>query len=162
LLRHRWNRFVLEEVIALLTIFRKALDKAGFVKEKPSILEKLYGLDGAGPTSLFHSYGVYWELASSKTETDKEELKKRAVADVDSEIQRLRGFEAEATSLEDQSGPLETTAALLPTSDDLDRIIRREVHISREIDRTLNRLEKLQRRRKGQPEPPKLEVRLEE
>jgi hypothetical protein len=89
-------------------------------------------------------------------------LKKRAVADVDSEIQRLRGFEADATFLEDQSGPLETTAALLPTSDDLDRIIRSEAHISREIDKTLNRLEKLQRRRKGQPEPPTLEVRLEE
>jgi hypothetical protein len=40
------------------------------------------------------------------------------------------------------------------------RLIRYEAHLSREIDRTLNRLERLQRMRKGQPLPPQLEVKI--
>ena len=34
------------------------------------------------------------------------------------------------------------------------------MHLSREIDRTLNRLERLQRIRKGQPLPPQVGVKI--
>jgi hypothetical protein len=34
------------------------------------------------------------------------------------------------------------------------------MHLSREIDRTLNRLERLQRIRRGQPLPPQVDVKV--
>ena len=40
------------------------------------------------------------------------------------------------------------------------RLIRYEANLSPEIDRTVNRLERLQRIRKGQPLPPQLDVKI--
>jgi hypothetical protein len=165
MLRYQWNPYVLQEAIASLTFMRNALDGGGFSAENPYpwILRKLYGLDHNGEAScdLLGDYHYCW-LGACQMNASKEAWKKMAVAAFDSEIQRLRDLETKAISTDEQRGMLETTAALLPANDVLDRIIRSEAHISREIDRTLNRLEKLQRRRKGQPEPPTLEVRLEE
>jgi hypothetical protein len=47
-----------------------------------------------------------------------------------------------------------TSSAMIPGLEAPDRIMRYETHLSREIDRILNRLERLQRMRKGQPVPP--------
>ena len=41
-----------------------------------------------------------------------------------------------------------------------DHLLRYETHISREIDRIPNRLERLQRMRKGQPLPPQVDVNI--
>ena len=41
-----------------------------------------------------------------------------------------------------------------------DHLLRYETHLSREIDRILNRLERLQRMRKGQPLPPQVDVKI--
>jgi hypothetical protein len=41
-----------------------------------------------------------------------------------------------------------------------DRLMRYETHVSREIDRILNRLERWQRIGKGQPLPPQLDVKI--
>ena len=51
-------------------------------------------------------------------------------------------------------------AARIPSEEVSDRILRNETHLSREIDRTLNRLERLQRIRQGQPLPPQLGVKI--
>jgi hypothetical protein len=50
------------------------------------------------------------------------------------------------------------SAAMIPDLETPDRIARYEAHLSREIDRLLNRLERLQRMRRGQPLPPQLDV----
>jgi hypothetical protein len=51
-------------------------------------------------------------------------------------------------------------AAGIPSQEIADRLLRYEAHLSREIDRILNRLERLQRIRKGQPLPPQLDVKI--
>jgi len=51
-------------------------------------------------------------------------------------------------------------AARIPSEEVSDRILRNETHLSREIDRTLNRLERLQRIRQGKPLPPQVDVKI--
>jgi hypothetical protein len=51
-------------------------------------------------------------------------------------------------------------AAVIPGPEDSDRLMRCEAHRSREIDRILNRLDRLQRIRKGQPVPPQVDVNI--
>lgn len=51
-------------------------------------------------------------------------------------------------------------ASLLPSQADLDRIVRYESHLSREIERNINLLERLQRARRGCPPPPTIKVDL--
>jgi hypothetical protein len=51
-------------------------------------------------------------------------------------------------------------AAVIPSLDASDRLLRYEAHLSRERDRILNRLERMQRIRKGQPLPPQLDVEI--
>jgi hypothetical protein len=72
LLRHQWNRFVLQEAIALLTIFRITLDKAGFVTEKPSILEKLYASMVPGQ----QVYSIRIESTGSSRQARRQRIKK--------------------------------------------------------------------------------------
>ncbi len=49
--------------------------------------------------------------------------------------------------------------ARVPSQEVSDRLLRYEAHLSREFDKTLAQLERLQRMRLGQPVLPKLEVR---
>jgi hypothetical protein len=53
-----------------------------------------------------------------------------------------------------------SAAAIIPDPGVSDHLMRYETHLSREIDRTLNRLERLQRARKGQPPAPRVEVEI--
>ncbi len=54
----------------------------------------------------------------------------------------------------------ESTAAMIPSQGAMDRFIRYEVHLSREFDRTLDRLERAQRMRRGLPGPPTLNLNI--
>jgi len=49
---------------------------------------------------------------------------------------------------------------LIPSSENLDKILRRETAIDRSLGRALDRLERLQRRRKGEQVPPSVSVHL--
>ena len=49
---------------------------------------------------------------------------------------------------------------IIPNGDALDKILRYDTTIDRSLDRALNRLERLQRRRKGEPVLPPVNVQL--
>jgi hypothetical protein len=49
--------------------------------------------------------------------------------------------------------------AAIPNRDGLDKLLRYEAAIERDLSRALDRLERLQRRRKGEPVPPPVSVR---
>jgi hypothetical protein len=53
-----------------------------------------------------------------------------------------------------------TAQYVIPDREGLDRILRYEAAVERSLDRADNRLERLQRRRKGEPVPPPVSVRL--
>jgi hypothetical protein len=67
---------------------------------------------------------------------------------------------APMASTETQKPKFNTAAVRIPSDEASDHLIRYEAHLSREIDRILNRLERLQRIRKGQPLPPQLDVKI--
>jgi hypothetical protein len=61
---------------------------------------------------------------------------------------------------ETNQNQFEEAAALVPALDISERLLRYETHLSREFDRTLSQLERLQRMRLGQTVPPPINVRL--
>ena len=175
MLRHNSNPLVVREAIEMLTIFRDSVEKHGFhAREDPWILRKLYGLDhdGAAPMGLFRAYMLQSKLATGgrignmgsydNLRKDPDELKKEMLTALDEELERLKLLEAVVLASEKKKREYATIAALIPPRDIMDAIIRAETHISREIDRTRNRLEQARRRRQGQPEPPTLRLKLDE
>jgi hypothetical protein len=167
MLRYSSNLFVIHEAIDILTAVRLKLEKCGFTKdEDPWFLRKLYGLDHdrSAPNSLFRMYLIYSKLATAATEesgplVSPDELKENMLEMFDWEIQRLGFLGKDRLAAYRRKGEYQTTAALIPTQGDLDRIIRYEAHLTREDNQILSQLERLQRIRLGQPAPPT--IRLE-
>jgi hypothetical protein len=63
-------------------------------------------------------------------------------------------------STETQKPKFNAAATRIPSQEASDRLIRYEAHLSREFDRTLSQLERLQRIRKGQPVLPPIKVEV--
>ena len=76
------------------------------------------------------------------------------------EIERLTKLEKDIVDDDLKRMEHKKSAAVIPCQDISDHLLRYETHLSREIDRILNRLERLQRMRKGQPLPPQLDVKI--
>jgi hypothetical protein len=82
----------------------------------------------------------------------------REVAElIDTEICRLHEL---LKKIESDDIVSESLASLLPPPGDLDRIMRYESHLSREISKEINQLEQLKRARRGYPPPPTIKVDL--
>ena len=85
------------------------------------------------------------ELESQYGKTDlSEELANKAVRVIDAECLRLGQLVTNDISREVTCNSL---ASLIPPQTEMDRILRYETQISREIERTLNQLDRLQRQR---------------
>ena len=74
------------------------------------------------------------------------------------EIMRLAELQHTAAEVEKLRQEQNVACARVPAQEVSDRLLRYETHLSREFDRTLAQLERVQRMRLGQPLPPKLEV----
>jgi hypothetical protein len=101
------------------------------------------------------------ELTRGREGTENAEFLTETLCQViDEEVESLADlYKVKATS-ELQKIKNNVAAARMPSEEASDRIIRCEAHLSREIDRTLNRIERLQRIRKGQPLPPQVDVKI--
>ena len=168
MLRNTSNPFVLQEAIQALTMVRIVLETVGFRKDKdPWLLRKLYGLDhdNGVPLGVFKLYQALSHLATNPSKGDEaprspDELKKQVLAVLDDEIKRLEALKEMQRIIGKQRGEYEAIAALVPSQGALDRLVRYEAHLSREIDRTLSQLERLQRIRLGQAVQPPLRLEV--
>jgi len=168
MLRHNSNPFVIHEAIKELTRFRDRLEESGFPKgSTPWVLRKLYGLDHDGkvPMGIMHAYLTRQICATDIPEVTKipdapDKLKNEMVAMFDEEINRLKSLELSLLDVDKQRGKYQTIAALVPPQDVLERLVRYEAHLTRESERTLNQLERLQRIRLGQPVPPSMRLEI--
>lgn len=165
-LRNTSNPFVIQEAITVLRSIRDSLEKRGFEKGDPWLLRKLYGLDhdGSAPLGPFYFYQLFSKRTAnpsqeSENPCDPAELKREALEMLDHEIMLLETKKTVHEVIDEQTRRYEAIAALIPLQDTSDRLMRYEAHLSRGIDRTLNRLERLQRMRQGHPMSPT--VRLE-
>jgi hypothetical protein len=131
------------------------------------VLNRGYGLDHDGdmPWGIMHAYSIHQICATDTPELTAipdapDKLKKEMVAIFDEEIKFLKTLEESQRDLEKRRGKYQTIAALVPSQDVLERLLRYEANLRREFDRTLNQLERLQRVRLGQPEPPTVRLEL--
>jgi hypothetical protein len=77
---------------------------------------------------------------------------------IDEEINRLKSLYVLALEFESQKLDHNVNVSRIPSADVSDRLIRYEAHLSREFDRTLTQLERLQRSRRGQSILPPIKV----
>jgi len=159
------NPLVIQDAIEILTVCREALEKRGFERGKNSwLLKKLYGLDADGtPSGLYGTYQAFAKLAAepSKTSaagTSPDELKTEMLEIFNAETKQLRRLAPIVKYDFFRKNKLQASAALLPSEDVLNRVVRGEAHISREFERTLGQLDRAQRLRLGKPVPPRLVV----
>ena len=165
LLKHTTNRFVVREAKEMLEMVR-AFNLRGWLKEDSRILQKLYGedQDGGIPYGLRRFCMVYSEMAKQLEKQGNSsgdpELKKMMNATIDAEIARITTLEEALETIGRERSEYKSMAATIPGPEVSDRLLRYETHLSREIDRILNQLERLQRARRGQPAPPRIDVNI--
>jgi hypothetical protein len=150
------NLFVLRKGIELLRQIRSSVEARGIsVELDRDLLTKLYGTDisGKARSGVFHFYLLSALCASVAREgeqsIDPDELKKHMIEALDEEIGNLTAMEAVALDVELERSKYGVDEALLSRHAVLDLYIRYDTYLSREIDRLMNRLERLQRMRKG-------------
>jgi hypothetical protein len=167
---HDWtNPIVLNKAIEMLTDVLTGFSSGGFnFKEHFASLHKLYGDFPAEspPEGFVRDFIRCGVLASGEPEelerrdVKPEELKAFAIACLEREIKRLRDFKECLEEVESERRTYTAQATLVPKQEVLDRLQRYEAHLSREFDRTLNQLERVQRMRLGQRVPPPIQVEL--
>jgi hypothetical protein len=161
MLRDVTNPLVIETAIRLLKQSRDLLEKFGFERgEDPWRLRKLYGLDHDRkvPLSIYLVYLQHSKLATdspkgSEPAPSPDELKKQMIEIFNEEIERLEALALSAEYLDRRREEFSTATASIPSKDVLERLLRYATHWSREIERTLDQLERMQRARVGKPVP---------
>jgi hypothetical protein len=169
MLKHEDNPLIVYEAIFLLAVVRSELEAVGF-REDPWLLRKLYGLDynDAAPAgTLFH---MYLHLSRPKEGTGSstaeggaeslEDRKSLMLMLIDDEIKRLHDLWEKSIALNVVRDEYTKIAALVPPPAVSERLLRYETHLSREFDRTLSQLERLQRMRLGKPVIPPINVQV--
>jgi len=156
--------------IELLFELRRGINTNGFNKMQDySILKRIYG-DPSIPhlrKTLQDECTTYMNIAEvaeaereSKGYAAAAPCRKIVLQKIDAEIIRLQKYERNCESIESERTKVEILRQSVPESRGMDRLLRYEAHLSREFDRTLSQLERLQRMRKGQPVLPPVKVDL--
>jgi hypothetical protein len=149
LLRNLTNPDLVREAKELLSELRRNVVRRNF-ENLSGLLMQLYGKDQVGgiPQIL---------LSHSGTSVDPSNI---VSSMIDEEVKRLTKLEKDLVADDPLRIQYRNSAAVIPSQEVLDLLMRYEAHFSREMDRISNRLESLQRRRKGQPLPPQLNVNV--
>lgn len=172
----RWiaNPEALQGCLSLLEDLRESLGEDGFDSQfDQAILTKLYGSYKAWDQeknwekTLFDSY-LLWSRTSLCSEEERKEngyaspqkCKENFLDDVNEEISRLERYRKENAKIWASKLELEPLRRSVPEGPQADRLLRYEAALSREIDRTLNQLERTQRMRLGQPLPPPINLNI--
>jgi hypothetical protein len=167
------NPEALRASLDLLQNLKNRIEEHGFDSEyNEAILTKLYG--GYGDESvenwkrtLSDSYLV-WRTTSLCSDEERQQkgyelpqtCKEKFLGEVKEEIQRLERYEKEHASVSARKLELESLRRSVPEGPELDRLLRYNVTLSREVERTLNQLERCQRMRRGQPVPPPINLNV--
>jgi len=129
--------------------------------------KKFLGLndDGVVPESFTHLFlevlRLTAEFKAGDAETeDTDETNKIICEAIDVEVKRLMELHNEVLNIERQKIASDGSVLSLLSQKVLDPLLRCQSHLSREIERTQAPIERLQRRRKGQPLPPQLDVNI--
>lgn len=127
---------------------------------------------GFDDSSLTHSLMVLDQMITSQSPGNKSEsdedwelpdpdhLKGAMMRFVDMELDRLKGMEQELTKMEEMDIEAQMLADQLPPKQVVEKILRYETTIERQLYRAIDQLERLQRSRRGEAVPPPINVQL--
>ena len=117
--------------------------------------------------TLLSYYKVYSYLASVSEEVRQQErysppetYKNAFLAWIDGEVDRLNREKSTRVRIESSRMELDALSRNIPDAAQQDRLLRYEATLTRNIDKTLNQIERLQRMRRGQPVPPPINVNV--
>jgi hypothetical protein len=166
------NPEALQGCLDLLEDLKESIAEGGFDPEyDKAILTKLYGGYEEGHESwkktLFDSY-LAWQGTSLCSDEERQQkgylspqkCTENFLEEVKEEIQRLERYRKEHATISACKFELESLRRRVPDGSQLDRLLRYEAALSREIERTLNQLERLQRARLGQGVPPSINLNV--
>jgi len=165
LLKHTTNPRVVREAREILERIR-AMVSADMLEGDSRLLKKLYGedQDGGTPHGLRLLCEMYFvsakQFRKQGNSSGDPEFKKIINGMIDEEMARLAKMEEALETLSRERIEYKSSAAVIPGQEVSDRLLRYETHLSREIDKILNQLERLQRMRRGQPAPPRIDVNI--
>jgi hypothetical protein len=94
--------------------------------------------------------------------TRREENKKQALAFIDRELSDLRWLQSRCEKRESAEEESRQAAAVLPSMDVLEKILRYETKLERQLYRAMSQLERLQRMRQGEAVPPPMRLEVSE
>ncbi len=168
------NPEALEGCLNLLVQLRERIEEDGFNREWDNqILTKLYGeYDQEGRREDWQQglRSSYMQLSTAAARPDnvrqeggfesQEVYKDSFVAKLKDEIKHLERYKKEQAAVLSSKLKLESLRRSVPDGPELDRLLRYAAAVSRDIERTLNQLERLQRMRLGQPVPPPINLNV--
>jgi len=163
------NPVFLQRSLDLLEKLRTGIEENGFNQEKDMrILTELYGSnsDRWAETPLYlyvnfsYAAGLPEDVRQQKGLASSEEYRNLFLGRLCDEYERLDRYKRARARTESSRMKLEALSKNIPDAPCLDRLLRYEAAISREIERTLSQLERLQRMRRGQPVPPPINVNV--
>jgi hypothetical protein len=165
LVAHDDNPFVIEEIINIWETVRQLVTK-GTLGDCSPFINRLYGMNqyGIAPDQFRHSFEIYFDvmkLGETKGDPSKlAEMKQMMIEMIDGEIERFSKLKELREEIDRQKILFKKRTGVIPSGRGADLLLRYQTQSSREIDRILNRLEWLQRRRNGQRLPPQLDIRI--
>jgi hypothetical protein len=165
LVAHEENPVVIEEIIDVWKTIRQLVTR-GHLSECSPFIEKLYGANryGKAPDQFSQSFENYCAaVKSGEKKGDPSrliEMMQVMIAIIDRKIDRFSKLKESHEEMDHQKMHFKKLSGVIPSGVRSDLLLRYEVHLSREMDRILNRLERLQRMRKGQELPPRLDVNI--
>jgi hypothetical protein len=164
------NPDVLESCLELLAALQEQIEESGLNQESNSeVLEKIYGdrMHGRLGEDVYDSYKL-WVITSECSEEEREregfaspeQCRKHIIDEIKKEILRLKAYQKKSSSIATERTQFEIVSRNIPEARELERFVRYEAHLSREFDRTLNQLHRMQEKRLGHPAPPRIELEL--
>ena len=96
--------------------------------------------------------------AGTDAKQHREEMKKQVLAHIDREVRMLEWGGNGCLQRESAEEQSRQAAAVLPSEATLEKILRYETALLRQLHQAMNQLERLQRRRRGEAVPPPLAV----
>ena len=168
LIREIRNPVILKRSLELLSELRQNIKATGFDRDRDSgALSIIYGSHTNLHGDLKQSYDD-WAATAELSEEEREsqgcatpeQCTKYFLSDLSKEIGRLQTFQRQQNAIESKRAKLEVQRRCVPESKDVDRLLKYEASLERSFDRTLNQLERIQRQRRGQPVPPRIDVNI--
>ena len=141
---------------------RRAVEAEGALTE--GAVQKLAGKFGDGPNSLvdkLEAFRVKLEADPDRREVAvRERQKTETLAFLDREIGGFQFCLERCVDEEEYEEDARQAAAVLPSAEVLDKILRYETKLERQMDRAMAQLERVQRMRRGEAIPAPLSVEV--